>query len=125
MTIFEAVKSKITPRMAVERYGLQVSRNGMVRCPFHDDTNPSMKLYDDRYHYFGFQETGSVWPRSSLALQTRKRRRNWQRTSEPKKKRHLCWQNSTVFRCRLNRKDCAFGCCGAIFIYRRQLPTFP
>ncbi len=60
MTIFEAVKNEVTPRMAAERYGLQVSRNGMVRCPFHDDTNPSMKLYDDHYHCFGCQETGDV-----------------------------------------------------------------
>ena len=60
MTIFEAVKANVTPRMAAERYGLQVSRNGMVRCPFHDDANPSMKLYDDHYHCFGCQETGDV-----------------------------------------------------------------
>ena len=38
MTIFEAVKSKVTPGMAAERYGRQVSRSGMVRCPFYDDT---------------------------------------------------------------------------------------
>ena len=60
MTIFEAVKNEVMPRMAAERYGLQVSRNGMVRCPFHDDANPSMKLYDDHYHCFGCQETGDV-----------------------------------------------------------------
>ena len=60
MTIFEAVKANVTPRMAAERYGLQVSRNGMVRCPFHDDTNPSMKLYDDHYHCFGCQATGDA-----------------------------------------------------------------
>ena len=58
MTIFEAVKANVTPRMAAERYGLHVSRNGMVRCPFHNDTNPSMKLYDDHYHCFGCQATG-------------------------------------------------------------------
>lgn len=60
MTIFEAVKSKVTPRMAAERYGLQVSRSGMARCLFHDDSTPSMKLYDDHYHCFGCQETGDV-----------------------------------------------------------------
>ena len=51
MTIFEAVKANVTPRMAAERYGLHVSRSGMVRCLFHDDATPSMKLYDDHYHY--------------------------------------------------------------------------
>ena len=60
MTIFEAVKSRVTPRMAAERYGLHVGQNGMVRCPFHDDARPSMKLYDDHYHCFGCQATGDV-----------------------------------------------------------------
>ena len=60
MTIFEAVKANVTPRMAAERYGLRVSRSGMVRCLFHDDATPSMKLYDDHYHCFGCQATGDV-----------------------------------------------------------------
>lgn len=60
MTIFEAVKSKVTPRMAAERYGLHVSRSGMVRCLFHDDATPSMKLYVDHYHCFGCQATGDA-----------------------------------------------------------------
>ena len=53
MTIFEAVKTTVTPRMAAEHFGLSVSRNGMVCCPFHDDRHPSMKLYEDHYHCFG------------------------------------------------------------------------
>ncbi|MCD8358690.1 MAG: CHC2 zinc finger domain-containing protein [Oscillospiraceae bacterium] len=60
MAIFEAVKSKVTPRMAAEHYGLTVSRNGMVRCPFHDDRHPSMKLYEDHFHCFGCQANGDV-----------------------------------------------------------------
>jgi len=60
MTIFEAVKTQVTPRMAAERYGLRVSRSGMVRCLFHDDATPSMKLYDDHYHCFGCQATGDA-----------------------------------------------------------------
>ena len=35
MTIFEAVKTTVAPRMAVEHFGLNVNRNGMVCCPFH------------------------------------------------------------------------------------------
>ena len=60
MTIFEAVKSMVTPRMAAEHFGLNVSRNGMVCCPFHDDRHPSMKLYEDHYHCFGCQANGDV-----------------------------------------------------------------
>ena len=48
MTIFEAVKTTVAPRMAAEYFGLSVSRNGMVCYPFHDDRHPSMKLYKMR-----------------------------------------------------------------------------
>lgn len=60
MTIFEAVKTTVAPRMAAEHFGLSVSRNGMVCCPFHDDRHPSMKLYEDHYHCFGCQTNGDV-----------------------------------------------------------------
>ena len=60
MTIFGAVKTTVTPRMAAEHFGLSVSRNGMVCCPFHDDQHPSMKLYEDHYHCFGCQANGDV-----------------------------------------------------------------
>lgn len=46
MTIFEAIKSMVTPRMAAE---LSVSRNGMACCHFHDDRHPSMELYENHY----------------------------------------------------------------------------
>ena len=59
MKLFEAVKEAVTAREAAERYGLQVSRNGMAVCPFHHDKNPSMKL-DQRYYCFGCQATGDV-----------------------------------------------------------------
>ena len=60
MTIFEAVKTTVAPRTAAEHFGLSVSRNGMVCCPFHDDRHPSMKLYEDHYHCFGCQANGDV-----------------------------------------------------------------
>ncbi len=60
MTIFETVKSAVTPRMVAEHCGLQVNRGGMVCCPFHDDRHPSMKLYDDHFYCFGCQENGDV-----------------------------------------------------------------
>lgn len=60
MTIFEAVKSTVTPRMAAEHFGLSVSRNGMVCCPFHDDRHPSMKLNEDYFYCFGCGAKGDV-----------------------------------------------------------------
>ena len=59
MNIFETVKQSVTTRQAAERYGIRVKRNGMCRCPFHDDSTPSMKL-DRRYYCFGCGATGDV-----------------------------------------------------------------
>jgi len=58
--MFKELKESITPQMAAERYGIKVSRNGMACCPFHDDKNPSLKLYDDHYYCFGCQKNGDV-----------------------------------------------------------------
>ena len=60
MTIFESVKSAVTPRMAAERYGLQVNRSGMTRYPFHSDRTPSMKLNEDYFYCFGCTSRGDV-----------------------------------------------------------------
>ena len=45
--VFEAVKQSVTVREAAEIYGIQVNRNGMACCPFHDDRHPSMKLNEE------------------------------------------------------------------------------
>ena len=57
--VFETVKQSVTVREAAERYGIEVRRNGMACCPFHDDKNPSMKV-DQRFHCFGCGEDGDV-----------------------------------------------------------------
>lgn len=44
MSIYEFVKANVTVPQAAEHYGVEVQRNGMCRCPFHDDRHPSMKL---------------------------------------------------------------------------------
>ena len=44
MNIFQVVKENVTARQAAEQYGLRISRNGMICCPFHDDRHPSMKV---------------------------------------------------------------------------------
>ena len=59
MNVYSAVKNSITTRQAAEFYGLTVNRNGMCKCPFHKDKNPSMKV-DKRFHCFGCQADGDV-----------------------------------------------------------------
>lgn len=60
MTIYKTVKENVTVRQAAEHYGLQVSRNGMACCPFHDDRHPSMKLNEDYFFCFGCGAHGDV-----------------------------------------------------------------
>ena len=59
-SVFEAVKAAVPVRAAAERFGLEVNDAGMVRCPFHDDHTPSMKLYDDHFYCFGCGRHGDV-----------------------------------------------------------------
>lgn len=60
MNLFEVVKQSITVIQAAEHYGLQVGRNGMICCPFHDDNHPSMKLNEKYFYCFGCGATGDV-----------------------------------------------------------------
>ena len=60
MDIFTTVKAAVTVRQAAEHYGLQVNRNGMTCCPFHDDRHPSMKLNERYFYCFGCGVTGDV-----------------------------------------------------------------
>ena len=38
--VFEAVKQSVSTREAAAFYGIEVKRNGMACCPFHDDHIP-------------------------------------------------------------------------------------
>ena len=59
-SIFDAVKAAVSMRAAAERYGLEVQFSDMVRCPFHEDHTPSMKLYEDHFFCFGCGKHGDV-----------------------------------------------------------------
>ena len=60
MNLFENIKATVTVRQAAEHYGLKVSRNNMVCCPFHNDRHPSLKLNEDYFYCFGCGATGAV-----------------------------------------------------------------
>ena len=60
MNLFENIKATVTVRQAAEHYGLKVSRNNMVCCPFHNDRHPSLKLNEDYFYCFGCGATGDV-----------------------------------------------------------------
>ena len=59
MGIYSQIKEQIGARDVAEHYGMRVGRNGMMICPFHEDTTPSMKV--DKYYYcFGCHDKGDV-----------------------------------------------------------------
>jgi len=41
-------------RSVAEHYGFELSRGGRIKCPFHDDRNPSMKIYEGNRGYYCF-----------------------------------------------------------------------
>ena len=59
MSTYARIKQTVTTRQTAERYGLSVNRSGMVKCPFHEDHHPSMKV-DDRFYCFGCGASGDV-----------------------------------------------------------------
>ena len=60
MNLFKTVKESITVKQAAALYGLPTTTTWMVRCPFHEDHTPSMKLNDTYYYCFGCGATGDV-----------------------------------------------------------------
>jgi len=60
MNLFETVKASVSVPDAAKMYGLQPNHHGMVRCPFHDDRHPSLKLNEDYFYCFGCGATGDV-----------------------------------------------------------------
>ena len=60
LTIYEAVKNTVPVPDAAAQYGMEISKNGMTLCPFHDDRNPSMKLNDDYFFCFGCGEAPAI-----------------------------------------------------------------
>ena len=60
MSRIETIKATVAPVDAARQYGMTVQRNGMALCPFHNDTHPSMKLYDDHFYCFACGAHGDV-----------------------------------------------------------------
>ena len=56
--IFQDIKDRVDLKDLVRYYGLEVDRGGFPCCPFHNERNPSFKVYEDHYHCFGCGEHG-------------------------------------------------------------------
>lgn len=59
---YEDVKRMVGMRQAVEYYGYPADRQGRCLCPFHNDRQPSMKIYphDKGYYCFSCGSGGDV-----------------------------------------------------------------
>ncbi len=56
--VFSEIKDRLSMPEVARFYGLEMNRAGMACCPFHDDRNPSLKVYDDHFYCFGCGVTG-------------------------------------------------------------------
>ena len=52
--LFEIVRQRVSAEDAARMYGLDVSKSGKARCPFHDDHHPSLSFNrrTGRFHCF-------------------------------------------------------------------------
>lgn len=48
----DEIKRRLSCRELLEMHGIEVSRKNKCRCVFHDDTKPSMQVYDDGVHCY-------------------------------------------------------------------------
>ena len=60
MIDYQKLKEKVSVRDYAESIGYEISGNGMIRCPFHNDRTPSMKIDESHYHCFGCGAHGDV-----------------------------------------------------------------
>ena len=49
--IFQDIKDRVDLKDIVRYYGLEVDRGGFACCPFHNERNPSFKVYEDPVSY--------------------------------------------------------------------------
>jgi len=60
MIDFKSIKESLNLIDTARHYGIHITGNNMINCLFHNDKNPSMKLYHDHFYCFGCGEHGDV-----------------------------------------------------------------
>ena len=60
--IAEQIKSQINMRDILNKYGIELNRQGFAKCPFHGEKTASFKLFanDTKYKCFGCGKSGDV-----------------------------------------------------------------
>lgn len=57
----EEIKATYSMRDVAARYGLVPNRSGILPCPFHQERDPSMKLYERDFHCFACGANGDIF----------------------------------------------------------------
>lgn len=57
----EEIKEQVLMPDLVRQYGIKIGRNGMCKCPFHNDKKPSAKVYKTSLHCFACGWDGDVF----------------------------------------------------------------
>lgn len=57
----DEIKRAYSMTEIIERYGHKINRSRMMRCPFHQDHDASMKVYASSYHCFGCGADGDIF----------------------------------------------------------------
>ena len=52
--LFRKVKESVSMQAVAEYYGFQVNKKGLCLCPFHQDQNPSLKIYPNGKGFYCF-----------------------------------------------------------------------
>ena len=52
--LFRKVREGVSMRQVVEYCGIQVNRKGLCLCPFHHDTDPSLRIYPNGKGFYCF-----------------------------------------------------------------------
>jgi len=61
-------KIKVRLREYLLAKGVEITPNGFIRCPWHDDKNPSCKVNEDYVHCFGCNESGDIFKVAAAIL---------------------------------------------------------
>ena len=57
----EEILESVSMRDVLEKYGVQVGKGGMCKCPIHGEEHPSMKVFPDGYKCFACNSSGDIF----------------------------------------------------------------
>ena len=58
----QEIKQRLSIETVLNHYGLKANRNNMLKCPFHEETEPSLKIYPNTntFNCFGCKANGDT-----------------------------------------------------------------